>query len=129
MRTKSGRTCIVETLLPDYEELAKVLTPSQIAEKIGANADTVRRFLKREGIDMLRWCKKCRENRHESEFDGPARRSCNRHESVRRPNKRTEREWDDDMWQSVREDRALFDMCWMATEQGQPNGPVRAVEV
>lgn len=125
---RAKRTNVVERMVPNYAEVAKTHTPAQIAEMFNGHADTVRRFLNSKGIEIVRYCRKCGVNRPESSFDGPARRTCNQHEKVTHVNKHTEREWDNAMWESVRGLQALFLEHWDATEQGQPNGPYRAID-
>lgn len=132
---RAKRTNIVERMIPNYAEVAKTHTPAQMAAMFDGHTDTVRRFLNSRGIEIVRHCRKCGTNQPESSFDGPARRTCNKHEKVTHVNKHTEREWDDHMWRATRE-VIFLSKRWLMTENGAPrrwltppNGPYRAIEV
>ena len=121
-----SRNSAIEKLIPDYSQLAKTHTAIEIAEMYGMHADTVRRFLFRNGVDAVRYCKRCDKNRPPEDFEKPTHRSCTRHErdeSGRSPDRGIQAVWENALWQGVKDDQALVS-CWMATPEGQPNGPL-----
>lgn len=117
----------IEKLIPNYREMAKTYTAIEIAEMYDMHADTVRRFLYRNGVSAVRFCTRCGTNRPPEDFEYPAHRSCTRHErddGGRNPNRGTQSLWENALWTSIREDQSLVS-CWKATPEGSPNGPYR----
>ena len=115
---------LIEQLMPNYRDLAITHTAIEMAAMHDMHADTVRRFLYRNGVEAARYCKKCRKNRRPEDFLEPAHRSCKRHErdeSGRNPNRGMQAVWERALWEEIREKQSLAS-CWIATEEGQPNG-------
>lgn len=116
---------LIEQLIPDYREVAKTKTAIEMAAMHGMHADTVRRFLYRNGVEAVRFCKKCSKNRPPEDFLQPSHRSCKRHErdeNGRNPNRGLQAVWENALWEEIRETQSIVS-CWIATEAGQPNGP------